>query len=147
MNFHWDVTLSIPEIVDAAWHLCYLCLHVILRTFNVVLLEMEASCQEHFKMMSSNHFDRVYTTNGIWSFPLICNKQILHTTSLHFIAYIIYCCPTKEINYYMHVGILCIITYIIQIYSGITTGGVLSGELLYENFMKQSVGKCNWINF
>ena len=38
-------------------------------------------------------------------------------------------------------------------YSGITSGRVLNGELLYtkiledEDFMKQSVGKCKQINF
>ena len=73
-------------------------------------------------------------------------------------------------------GINCISNPIIQIYSGITSGRVLDGELLYtkilevnliafayrlfhadfspiygaewrEIFMKQSVGKCNYINF
>ena len=37
---------------------------------------------------------------------------------------------------------------VMQIYTGITGGRVLDGELLYTKiFMKQSVGKCKQINF
>ena len=80
---------------------------------------------------------------------------ILHVPkNVLFILYNITFCSTKSI--------FIKLSYLIQICSGITSGRVLDGELLYtkilevnlthpvdwrEIFMKQSIGKCKQISF